>query len=69
MPGAVDAHELRSLIERHLAMTGSSHARRLLAEWPSTLQSFWKVIPRASIAARVEAEPEAEPEPARGAAD
>ena len=67
--GEVDAEELRTLVERHLAATGSAHARRLLEEWPNTLQSFWKVIPRASIAARVEAEAEAEPEPSRGAAD
>jgi glutamate synthase domain-containing protein 3 len=68
-PSEVDAEELRSLMERHLAATGSYHARRMLEAWPSTLQSFWKVIPRASIAARAEAEAEAEPEPSRGAAD
>jgi glutamate synthase domain-containing protein 3 len=65
VPGEVDAEELRVLVERHLAATGSAHARRLLEDWPRTLQSFWKVIPRASIAARIEAEPE----PSRGAAD
>ena len=69
VPSEVDADELRSLMERHLAATGSNHARRLLEDWTSTLQSFWKVIPRASIAARAEAEAEAEPEPSRGAAD
>ncbi|MFL5247890.1 MAG: glutamate synthase-related protein, partial [Myxococcales bacterium] len=67
--GELGADELRSLVERHVAATGSSHARRLLAEWPNTLQSFWKVIPRASLAARAEAEAEVEPEPSRGAAD
>jgi glutamate synthase domain-containing protein 3 len=69
VPSEVDAEELRALVERHLAATNSAHARRLLGAWPRTLQSFWKVIPRASIAARVEAEAEAEPEPSRGAAD
>jgi glutamate synthase domain-containing protein 3 len=69
VPGEADSDELRMLVERHVAMTGRTHARRLLAEWPSTLQSFWKVIPRASVAARVETEVEAEPEPSRGAAD
>ena len=69
VPGEVDAEELRALIERHLAATDSAHARRLLEHWSRTLQSFWKVIPRASIAARIEAEAEAEPEPSRGAAD
>jgi glutamate synthase domain-containing protein 3 len=71
VPGEGDADELRSLLGHHLATTGSVHARRLLEEWPSTLQSFWKVIPRASIAARAVADPEAqaEPEPSRGVAD
>jgi len=69
MPSEAGADELRLLVERHLAMTGSAHARRLLADWPSAMQSFWKVIPRASIAVRAEAEAEAEPEPSRGAAD
>ncbi|HEX5993354.1 MAG TPA: glutamate synthase large subunit [Thermomicrobiales bacterium] len=67
VPGDVDAGELHSLVEQHLTATGSAHARRLLEDWPTTLQSFWKVIPRASIAVRAEAE--AEPEPSRGAAD
>jgi glutamate synthase (NADPH/NADH) large chain/glutamate synthase (ferredoxin) len=69
VPSEFDADELRSLMERHLAATESNHARRLLDAWPSTLQSFWKVIPRASIAARAQAEAEGEPEPSRGAAD
>jgi glutamate synthase domain-containing protein 3 len=69
VPGEADADDLRVLVERHLAATGSAHARHLLENWPGTLQSFWKVIPRASIAARAEAAAEAEPEPSRGAAD
>jgi len=69
VPGDADAADLRSLVERHLAMTGSAHARRLLNAWPNAVQSFWKVIPRASITARFEAEAEAEPEPSRSAAD
>jgi glutamate synthase (ferredoxin) len=69
VPSEIDAAELRALIERHLAATESAHARRLLEKWPRTLRSFWKVIPRASIAVRAEAEAEAEPEPSRGVAD
>jgi glutamate synthase (NADPH/NADH) large chain/glutamate synthase (ferredoxin) len=65
----VDVEELRALIARHLAATDSAHARRLFEDWRRTLQSFWKVVPRASIAARVEAEAEAAAEPSRGAAD
>ena len=67
--GRTDADELRALVERHLAITGSAHARRLLEDWSGTLQCFWKVIPRDSVAARVEAEAAAEAEPSRGAAD
>jgi glutamate synthase domain-containing protein 3 len=69
IPGEFDAEELRSLVERHLDTTGSAHARRLLDDWSNTLQSFWRVIPRASLAARAEAVAEAEAEPSRGAAD
>jgi len=69
VPGGADAQDLRALLERHQAATDSAHARRLLEQWSSTLQSFWKVIPRASIAARAEAQAQAEPEPSRGAAD
>ena len=64
-----DAQELRALVERHLAATGSARARHLLEQWPTAQQAFWNVIPRASIAARAEAEAQAEPEPSRGAAD
>jgi len=69
VPGEAEAQDLRALLERHQAATDSAHACRLLEQWSSTLQSFWKVIPRASIAARAEAQAQAEPEPSRGAAD
>jgi glutamate synthase domain-containing protein 3 len=67
--GSTHTDKLRSLVDRHLAMTGSSHARRLLDDWSSALQFFWKVVPRVSIVARAEAEATAEAEPSRGAAD
>jgi glutamate synthase (NADPH/NADH) large chain len=70
MPGEADAIALRALIERHHAATGSAFARQLLNDWENALASFWKVIPRASLAARAEAEAKAaELEPSRGAAD
>ncbi len=70
VPGEVDA---RRAARARRAASGRDGTARMPAaswnEWPSTLQSFWKVIPRASIAARAEAEAQAEPEPSRGAAD
>jgi glutamate synthase domain-containing protein 3 len=63
-----DARELRALIDRHVTMTGSAHARALLETWDTATPAFWKVIPRAAMAAQ-EAPVEATPEPARGVAD
>jgi glutamate synthase domain-containing protein 3 len=69
--GQADATALRELVERHVAMTGSAHAARLLADWENALQSFWKVIPRAALTVRVETEEveEVASEPTRGVAD
>jgi glutamate synthase (NADPH/NADH) large chain len=41
-----DAQRLRILVERHLLLTGSERARKLLADWPATLARFVKVMPR-----------------------
>jgi glutamate synthase domain-containing protein 2/glutamate synthase domain-containing protein 1/glutamate synthase domain-containing protein 3 len=68
VPDASEATLLRSLIERHLAATGSPLAEQLLAGWGNALPAFWHVVPRAAVALRA-AEAEAETEPARGAAD
>ncbi|HEY5998480.1 MAG TPA: glutamate synthase large subunit [bacterium] len=40
-----DQAELRALIERHLALTGSAQARMLLESWQSRLPYFVKVMP------------------------
>ncbi len=40
-----DAARLRILIERHAALTGSTRARDVLADWPRTLGAFVKVTP------------------------
>ncbi|MEO8481342.1 MAG: glutamate synthase large subunit [Acidobacteriota bacterium] len=37
---------LRDLIGRHVQVTGSTHAARLLAEWAATEEQFVKVMPR-----------------------
>ena len=58
---------LLALIEEHVALTNSALGRQLLADWDETIGSFWTVMPRAALAARVEAE--ATPEPTRGVAD
>jgi glutamate synthase domain-containing protein 2/glutamate synthase domain-containing protein 1/glutamate synthase domain-containing protein 3 len=72
MGAGSEADTLRTLIERHVSATGSAHARSLLEDWGTALASFWRVIPRAAVAIRAEAEEaaaEAEAEPARGVAD
>ncbi|MBI2879136.1 MAG: glutamate synthase large subunit [Candidatus Rokubacteria bacterium] len=40
-----DAQELRALVERHLALTGSRRAAELLGRWEAFLPRFFKVIP------------------------
>ncbi|MFZ9708357.1 MAG: glutamate synthase large subunit [Steroidobacteraceae bacterium] len=41
-----EGEALRGLIERHVAFTGSAHAQRLLAAWPTVLPKFARVIPK-----------------------
>jgi len=41
-----EAEELRKLIEKHVEYTGSEHARRILAAWPTKLPKFLRVIPK-----------------------
>jgi glutamate synthase domain-containing protein 3 len=36
---------LRRLIQRHVRLTGSGHAQRLLASWPTTVSRFVRVMP------------------------
>jgi glutamate synthase (ferredoxin) len=43
---AAEAEALRALIERHAALTGSTHARRILDAWPTQLPKFVRVIPK-----------------------
>jgi len=53
-----DVSQLRALLERHVAATGSARAARLLADWPQALERFAKLAaPRGAAGAR--------PEPAR----
>lgn len=43
------AKALRAGVERHLWLTHSPTARRLLEGWEETLAKFWRVVPRASL--------------------
>jgi glutamate synthase (ferredoxin) len=43
--------ELRDLLERHLALTGSPRARMILEDWASQLPHFWRVAPVEQVAA------------------
>ena len=38
--------ELRAMVERHVELTGSAHARALLADWNASLGDFWQVVPK-----------------------
>jgi glutamate synthase (ferredoxin) len=61
-----DEAELRGLIERHIALTGSAVGQKLLDEWSTTVAATWKVIPRATLLLQVATPDQVE---ARGAAD
>ena len=41
-----EAEALRVLIEKHVAATGSEHAKGVLAAWPTKLPKFVRVIPK-----------------------
>jgi glutamate synthase (NADPH) large chain len=55
-----DAARLRILIERHLLLTGSTRARRLLDDWDNTVKAFVKVMPKDYRRALLELKAEAE---------
>lgn len=61
-----DADHLYELIERHVKLTHSAHAKRLLANWDVTLAAFWRVVPLSTLALVAPLE---EPEIRQGAAD
>ncbi len=45
-PEHEDLAELRWLVERHAALTGSGRAARLLADWDASTEQLWHVVPR-----------------------
>ena len=59
--GSADAEILQDLLERHVELTGSALATRLLADFPTAVDGFVKVLPRnfaAVLATRAQAETE-----------
>ena len=63
-----EAIELKALIERHVAATGSAYAASLLAAWDDTLPRFHRVTPKA-VLELVALQAEAQKEATAGAAD
>jgi glutamate synthase domain-containing protein 3 len=45
MTEQADKKELRGMIEKHLAYTGSERARNILENWETALPHFVKVFP------------------------
>ena len=37
--------QLRTMVERHVELTGSSQGKRILADWDSQVKNFWQVFP------------------------
>jgi glutamate synthase (NADPH/NADH) large chain len=48
------ADRLKTLVEAHLAATGSPLARRLLGDWDAALQRFVRIVPLTEIVTRSE---------------
>jgi glutamate synthase domain-containing protein 3 len=42
---------LRELIEAHAELTGSAVATEILEDWERSAAAFWRVAPRAEVAA------------------
>jgi glutamate synthase (ferredoxin) len=40
-----EAAQIKRLLERHLEYTGSTRAKALLEEWPTTVRRFIRVVP------------------------
>ncbi|MFN2543545.1 MAG: glutamate synthase-related protein [Actinomycetota bacterium] len=42
--------ELRSLLERHLELTGSERVKAILGDWDRARSAFWRVAPKSDVA-------------------
>lgn len=47
--GSADAAELRTMIEAHVASTGSIRGAELLSDWETAVTSFWVLRPSAPM--------------------
>jgi glutamate synthase (ferredoxin) len=45
-----DAELVRSLVERHIELTGSTRASALLVDWSGAVRQFWRVSAKADVA-------------------
>jgi glutamate synthase domain-containing protein 3 len=52
-PEGSELDDVRTLLERHATLTGSSRAWELLDDWEATGSAFWRVAPRGGLS-RVE---------------
>ncbi len=48
-PDGYQLVELRELIERHATLTGSRVAATLLADWETSSDGFWRVVPKSDL--------------------
>jgi glutamate synthase domain-containing protein 2/glutamate synthase domain-containing protein 3 len=68
--GLAELAEVRTLVERHVAATGSARGQAILAGWEAQATAFWRVEPLAAVeAARLAVEAENETDAGTGAAD
>ncbi len=51
--GSDDAAELKTMIEAHVARTGSTRGTEILSEWETAVSSFWVLRPEPQSAIRV----------------
>jgi glutamate synthase (ferredoxin) len=48
-PEGSELDEVRTLLERHVTLTGSTRAQRLLDDWEASGMGFWRVAPRGKL--------------------
>jgi glutamate synthase domain-containing protein 3 len=41
--------EVRELVERHATLTGSVRATRLLEDWSTAVEGFWRIAPKTEL--------------------
>jgi glutamate synthase (ferredoxin) len=46
---SIDEELLKVMLERHVTLTDSVHAKEILSDWNTNLKNFWKVAPHPSV--------------------